>query len=165
MLIMLTSLERPMELSQDPISPGRSDDSTAATPRNPPCKSHKLRSGRKITTRIHSGYGKIIIEETFRIPKKSRQSQSQRDSILLTPYSDGFVGKEGEPTGLFMPIKQSLRRKNLTSRIGELTLVATKLKEVMQGEPKHLSRMEQHAIPVTTTGSKPTNTGNHLISN
>ncbi len=103
------------------------------------------------------------------MPKKSQQAQSQSDSILLTPYSDGFVGKEGAPTGLYMPIKQSSRRKNLihnmSSGIGELTLVATKLKEVMQGEPKSLPRIRQNASPLAATVYKSPRAHNHPISN
>ncbi|KAH7417922.1 hypothetical protein BKA64DRAFT_738455 [Cadophora sp. MPI-SDFR-AT-0126] len=121
----------PLELSQDPISQISGDEGEdVARDRRVPMAMIK----------IPKGFGKVDIS-LFRMPDNSHR---QGPIAQIITYSDGFSGKEREPTGRLMPLKQPSRRKescqNVTIRYGQLALVSEKPSEKTPQERRRQKR-------------------------
>ncbi|KAK0112772.1 hypothetical protein ONS95_014506 [Cadophora gregata] len=117
----------PLELSQDPISQtsdGGDDDDV-----------RRHRRGPLTTIRIPRGFGEVDIS-LYRMPERPN---AQSRFAQITTYSDGFSGKEREPIGRLMPVKQQSRRKesynHRTIRYGELQLVQERPPEDPSEDP------------------------------
>lgn len=107
-----------MEVPEDPILLSSEEEPEAIMSRG-----RKSKTKVSIKWRPGQGFGPIDVSE-FRIP----QSQTGSANSKQPTYSDGFVGKEAEPIGRLMPIRQPNRRQSPTQRVtvrmGQLTLVA-----------------------------------------
>ncbi|PVH83559.1 hypothetical protein DL98DRAFT_513078 [Cadophora sp. DSE1049] len=118
----------PLELSQDPISQISDGDEGEDVERD--------RRVPLAMIKIPKGFGKVDIS-LFRRPDRPHR---QGTIAQITTYSDGFSGKEREPTGRLMPLKQPSRRKescqNFTIRYGQLALVSEKPSEKTPQEPR-----------------------------
>ena len=73
--------------------------------------------------------------------------RSRSTFAQITAYSDGFSGKEREPTGRLMPLRQPSRRKescqNFTIRYGQLALVSERPSEEALEEPRRQKKSKK----------------------
>ncbi|KAH6718093.1 hypothetical protein BKA61DRAFT_297754 [Leptodontidium sp. MPI-SDFR-AT-0119] len=117
----------PLELSQDPISQIFDSEDGDDTRRNRPMS---------INIKKPKGFGKVDTS-LFRMPERPQLQDQIAQNIN---FSDGFSGKEREPIGRLMPVKQPNRRKqtcqNLPIRYGELSLVSERSTEETPEEPR-----------------------------
>ncbi|KAI9051657.1 hypothetical protein LZ554_004699 [Drepanopeziza brunnea f. sp. 'monogermtubi'] len=138
------SSNSPLELSQDPISqiPGSDTDDGGGddrsdTRREPSFMTIKIRPRKRIG---------FIDTPKFKMPKPRPLHQPKR----IPSYSDGFDGKEREPIGRLMPVKQSFRRKQngfrMTIKFGKLKLVSEKPEEEQSEKPRQ-RRKKKKKVP------------------
>jgi len=122
----------PLELSQDPISQVSEGESVERDREVPLAR-----------IKIPKGFGKVDIA-LFRMPDRPR---SRSTFAQITAYSDGFSGKEREPTGRLMPLRQPSRRKescqNFTIRYGQLALVSERPSEEALEEPRRQKKSKK----------------------
>ncbi|OWP05902.1 hypothetical protein B2J93_6226 [Marssonina coronariae] len=138
----------PLELSQDPIS----QISEGHTDLEIDTRGQSITLKVKLSAR--RGFGIIDISK-YRMPEPvpvNKQNQSLRTRF----YADGFDGKEGEPIGRLMPIKQSVRRTQshvkMSIQLGELTLVSEKPADKTPG--KQTRRQKRTKVAEVQTAPK-----------
>ncbi|EKD20045.1 uncharacterized protein L3040_002277 [Drepanopeziza brunnea f. sp. 'multigermtubi'] len=123
----------PLELSQDPTSQIRGSDTDDDDDDRPDTRREPAFLTMKIKPRKRIG---CIDTSKFKMPKPRLLDQPKR----IPSYSDGFDGKEGEPIGRLMPVKQSFRRKQngfrMTIKFGTLQLVSEKPEEEQSEKPR-----------------------------
>jgi hypothetical protein len=123
----------PAELSDDMISQGSFENIQNVRRIIPPRRSQKLVGAKKCA--------QDLVVFGYRMPVARNDSRSRSIASQISSVSDGFEGKEANPVGKLMQIKQTSRPRQpaikVASRMGTLKFVEAKPDNDTRGVIKH----------------------------